>query len=162
MDSKQISLSINGEITKISVKPNETLSDVLREKLGLVGTRIACDEGTCGSCTVLVEREPVYSCMELAINCDGKTVKTIEGMATKSGLHPVQRAFLDAASSQCGFCTAGFIMSAEGLLEKNPDPSLEEVKVALSGNICRCTDYTRYVNAVLDAAKLKGGKSIHE
>ena len=125
-----------------------------RDKLGLTGTKIACNEGVCGSCTVLLDGKPIYSCLKLACDVGGQEILTIEGLARGENLHPVQQAFLDVGSAQCGFCTTGFIMTTKALLDKVPDPKIDEVKQALSGNICRCTDYTGYVEAVLRAAKL--------
>ena len=148
-----IEFKINGKTFAVEINPNEILSDVLREKLGLTGTKVACDEGTCGSCTVLLEDKPVYSCMILALDCKGKSIETIEGLSSDpKHLHPLQNAFVSTNSSQCGFCTPGMIMSAKALLDSNPEPSREEVKVALSGNICRCTDYSKYIEAVVLAS----------
>ncbi len=149
-----IELKVNGKLTRLEVKPTDFLSEVLRERLGLTGTKVACDEGTCGSCTVLLEGEPVYSCMVLAVDCKDKSVETLEGLSSEGKNQSVlQEAFVQANSSQCGFCTPGMVMSAKAILDKNPDPSRDEVKLALSGNICRCTDYSRYVEAVMVAAK---------
>jgi aerobic carbon-monoxide dehydrogenase small subunit len=148
-----IEFTVNRNPARVAVRSNEVLSDVLREKLGLLATKVACNEGTCGSCTVLVDGEPFYSCMLLALDCRYRSVETLEGLSDGKSLHPLQRAFLTTNSSQCGFCTPGMIMSAKALLNKNTHPSRDEVKHALSGNICRCTDYSRYVEAVLLAAK---------
>ena len=163
MQSQSIDVAINGKPTSLEIKPNEILSDVLRDKLGLVGTKVACDEGTCGSCTVLLDGKPVYSCMVLAFDCRNKSVETLEGLS-KDGknLSTLQNAFVASNSSQCGFCTPGIVMSAKALLDKNPEPTVEEVKIGLSGNICRCTDYSRYVDAIMLAAKEMNSKKIRE
>ncbi len=145
---------LNKKNTRVEIRPSELLSDVLREKLGLIGTKVACDEGTCGSCTVLLDDKPVYSCMVLAVDCENKSIQTMESLSSDSkNLTHLQDAFVRVNSSQCGFCTPGMVMSAKALLDKNPGPSREEVKRALSGNICRCTDYSRYIDAVLLAAR---------
>jgi carbon-monoxide dehydrogenase small subunit len=149
-----IEFTLNGKLTHVGVRSNEILTEVLREKLGLLATKIACDEGTCGSCTVVLNGEPVYACMVLAFDCKNKSIETLEGLSEDpKHLHPLQQAFVTTNSSQCGFCTPGIIMSSKALLDKNPKPSKEEVKVALSGNICRCTDYSRYIDAVLLASR---------
>ncbi len=149
-----IEFKLNGKLTRVEVEPASLLSEVLREKLGLTGTKVACDEGTCGSCTVLLESKPVYSCMVLAVDCGNKSVETLEGLSSEGeSQNLLQDAFVQVNSSQCGFCTPGMVMSAKAILDKNPEPSREEVKLALSGNICRCTDYSRYVEAVLVAAR---------
>jgi aerobic carbon-monoxide dehydrogenase small subunit len=160
LQEETIGFTLNGKPTRVQVRSNEILADVLREKLGLIGTKVACDEGTCGSCTVLLNGDPVYSCMILALDCKNKTIETLEGLSNDPRhLHPLQQAFVTTDSSQCGFCTPGMILSAKALLDKNSAPSKEEVKFALSGNICRCTDYSRYVEAVILASKeLKKGK----
>jgi len=154
MQQETIEFTLNGKPTSVQVRSNELLTDVLREKLGLLGTKVACDEGTCGSCTVLLDGDPVYACMILAFDCKNGSVQTIEGLSNDpKHLHPLQEAFVTTNSSQCGFCTPGMIMSAKALLDKNSAPSKEEVKLALSGNICRCTDYSRYIDAVILASK---------
>jgi carbon-monoxide dehydrogenase small subunit len=151
---KCIEFRLNGKLTRVDVRSTELLSDVLRDKLGLTAVKVACNEGTCGSCTVLMNGQAVYSCMILAFDCNNKSVETLEGLSDDpQHLHPLQQAFVSANASQCGFCTPGMIMSAKALLDKNPSPSREEVKHALSGNICRCTDYSRYVKAVVLASK---------
>lgn len=154
MQSDTIQLTLNGKLIQVGVNHNEILSEVLRDKLGLVATKVACNEGTCGSCTVLLNGEPVYSCLVLARDCKDKSVETLEGMSENGKHpHPLQTAFVASDSSQCGFCTPGILMTAKALLENNPNPSRDEVKNALSGNVCRCTDYSRYINAVLLAAR---------
>jgi carbon-monoxide dehydrogenase small subunit len=154
MDQRYVDLSINGDSYRISVQPNEFLADVLRNKLDLTGTKTACDMGVCGSCTVLLDGLPVSSCLTLAVDAEGKEITTIEGMESSGGeLHPVQESFLDKGAVQCGFCTAGMVMTAKGFLDKNPNPTEPEIRQALSGNICRCTGYAKIVEAVEDAAK---------
>jgi xanthine dehydrogenase YagT iron-sulfur-binding subunit len=125
----------------------------LRETLGLTGAKRVCDEGTCGACTVLVDGEPVYSCMTLAVACAGRAVETVEGLSTERGLHPVQEAFIEHDAFQCGFCTPGQIMSCVGLLRHNPSPTADDVLRAVSGNLCRCGAYPNIVAAALSAAK---------
>jgi len=158
-EPKLLKLHLNGEGQEVMAMPNQTLSHILREKFMLTGTKVACDEGTCGSCTVLVDGAAIYSCMMLAFDCEGKEVITLEGLGKEKNLYPVQQAFLDTAASQCGFCTSGIIMTAKALLDRSPNPTREEVRIALSGNICRCTDYSRYVDAILLAGKLMRGGS---
>lgn len=149
-----VEFTLNGKHVSVNAKSTEVLSDILRENLGLIATKVACGEGTCGSCTVLVDGEPIYSCLTLALDCKGRRIETLEGLSNDPNhLHPIQQAFLEENSAQCGFCTPGIIMSAKALLDHNPNPSRDEVKLAISGNICRCTDYSRYVNAVLQASK---------
>ena len=137
----------------MDVPPGRRLLDLLREDLGLTGTKEGCGEGECGACTVLVNGRPRLSCLTAAIQVDGKEVLTIEGLRENGELHPLQRAFVEAAGVQCGFCTPGFIMAAYALLKENPDPTPQEVKDWLSGNLCRCTGYQQIVEAVLLAAK---------
>ena len=154
MDQRDVELSINGDKYRISVGPHEFLADVLRSKLDLTGTKTACDMGVCGSCTVLLDGLPVSSCLTLAVDAEGKEIMTIEGLESSDGeLHPVQESFLDKGAVQCGFCTAGMVMTTKGFLEKNPNPTEQEIRQALSGNICRCTGYAKIVEAVEDAAK---------
>lgn len=147
-----INLVVNGVPHQINVEDRWTLAEVLRDHLGLTGTKIGCDRGECGACTVLLEGKPIYSCSHLAAWMDGRSIQTIEGLAQKGQLHPLQKAFIEHDGPQCGFCTPGQLMSAQALLESNPHPSAAEVKVALTGNICRCSNYNRYVEAVLAAA----------
>jgi carbon-monoxide dehydrogenase small subunit len=154
MDQRYVELSINGDKYRIAVGPNEFLADVLRSKLDLTGTKTACDMGVCGSCTVLLDGLPVSSCLTLAVDAEGKEITTIEGLETADGeLHPVQESFLDKGAVQCGFCTAGMVLTTKGFLDKNPNPTEKEIRQALSGNICRCTGYAKIVEAVEDAAK---------
>lgn len=154
MDQRYVELSINGDSYRIALRANEFLADVLRSKLELTGTKTACDMGVCGSCTVLLDGLPVSSCLTLAVDAEGKEITTIEGLESPGGeLHPVQESFLDKGAVQCGFCTAGMVMTTKSFLDKNPDPTEPEIRQALSGNICRCTGYAKIVEAVADAAK---------
>jgi len=157
MDKARIALQVNGETVEALFAPYKTLLEVLREELGLTGTKHGCELGECGACTVLVDGEPVLSCLVLALECGGRAVQTIEGLAEswKSGpeLHPLQAAFTDFGGSQCGYCTPGVIMTAKALLERNPHPSRQEIKEATAGNLCRCTGYNQIVEAVEAAAE---------
>ncbi len=154
MDQKEIILKVNGEELRVAVQPTDTLVDVLREKLDLTGTKKACDVGDCGACTVLMDGKPVNSCLILAVDAEGEDITTIEGLEGKDGtLHPIQEAFIRNGAVQCGFCTPGMILSAKGLLDENPNPTEEEVRQGLAGNLCRCTGYAKIVQAVLDAAQ---------
>lgn len=145
-------LNINGKARILQVEPEWSLAFVLREKLGLTGTKVGCDRGECGTCTVLVDGVTMYACMMFANECEGMAITTIEGLADGATLHPVQQAFFDTATYQCGYCTPGNIMSAVALLAKNPNPTRSEVKEALAGNLCYCIDYTRIENTILAAA----------
>ncbi|NNC63742.1 MAG: (2Fe-2S)-binding protein [Gammaproteobacteria bacterium] len=149
-----IRLNVNGEMRSVDVLPNETLAMTLRYKLGLTGTKLGCDRGECGACTVLVDGVPNYACSTLTHTVRAKEVRTIEGLEGANGeLHPVQQAMIDELSPQCGFCTPGQIMSAVALLETNPSPTRDEARHALSGNLCRCGAYDHYLNAVMRAAQ---------
>lgn len=152
MRSRIIELSVNGERHEIAVKPRNTLVEVLREKIGLTGTKEGCEQGACGVCTVLLDGRPVLGCLTLAVECDGRSVLTVEGLAQGDQLSVIQQAFLDQGAVQCGYCTAGMLMSATALLERNPKPSIAEIKKALEGNICRCTGYNAIVAAVRQAS----------
>ena len=145
-------LNVNGETVETLFAPYKTLLEVLREELGLTGTKHGCELGECGACTVLVDGEPVLSCLVLALECEGRAVQTIEGVARGPELHPLQAAFTDFGGSQCGYCTPGVIMTAKALLERNPDPSAQEIKEATAGNLCRCTGYNQIVEAIQAAA----------
>ncbi len=144
-----ITLRVNGDSYEVAVKPWAILADVLRENLGLTGTKKGCDLGNCGSCTVLINGKPVMSCLVLALDVQDKDIMTIEGMAKGGKLHPLQQAFIDHGAIQCGFCTPGILLSAKALLDENPQPNEEEVKQAISGNLCRCTGYRKIVEAIL-------------
>lgn len=156
MDQKEITLKVNGEELTVVARHTDTLVDVLREKLDLIGTKKACDIGDCGACTILVNGKPVNSCLILAMDAEGKEITTIEGLEGKDGtLHPIQEAFITNGAVQCGFCTPGMILSAKALLDEIPNPTEEEVRQGLAGNLCRCTGYAKIVQAVLDAAQRK-------
>lgn len=153
MSLKQfVHLSVNGEVHEVVIAPNRTLLEVLREELGLTGTKWACGRGGCGACTVLVNGRSILSCMTLAIEVQGKEILTIEGLAPKGDLHPVQEAFIEHFAVQCGFCSPGMILSAKALLDKNPHPSEEEIKEGIAGNLCRCTGYVKIVEAIMAVA----------
>ncbi|MBN1922699.1 MAG: (2Fe-2S)-binding protein [Anaerolineae bacterium] len=149
----EITLNINGETYPVVVKSQDTLLRVLREQLGLTGTKIGCENGECGACTVLFDGAPVNSCMVLAVEAQGHCIETVEGLSKGGDLHPLQKAFVEHNAVQCGFCTSGMLMSAKALLERNPHPTEQEVREALVGNLCRCTGYIRIVDAVLDVAE---------
>ena len=147
-----IALNVNGEWHEVAVKPRHTLVEVIRDIIGLTGTKAGCTVGTCGACTVLCDDRPVLSCITLAVECDGRAIRTIEGLAQGETLSAVQEAFLDQGALQCGFCTPGMVMSVTALLERNPKPTVDEIKKALEGNLCRCTGYNAIVDAVLQAS----------
>jgi carbon-monoxide dehydrogenase small subunit len=148
----QIDLQVNGEPTEVSFAPYKTLLELLREDLGLPGTKHGCELGECGACAVLLDGEPVLSCLVLALECAGRAVETIEGLAGGTALHPLQAAFTDLGGSQCGYCTPGMVMTAKALLDKEPNPSREQIREAIAGNICRCTGYQQIVDAIEAAA----------
>lgn len=152
-----INLKINGEPYEVSIKPNMTLLDFLRDEIGLTGTKKGCDTGQCGACTVLLNGKPINSCLVLAADANGKEILTVEGLNRNGKLHPLQEAFIQEGSVQCGYCTSGMLLSAKALLDENPTPGEEEVKKAIAGNLCRCTGYVRIVKAVLMAARKMGG-----
>lgn len=145
---------VNDESRELAVEPQQLLIEVLRDQLGLTGTKHSCGVGNCGACTVLVGGDPVLACMTLALAVRGRKIVTIEGLADGPELHPLQRAFVDYGAIQCGYCTPGMILTAKALLDRNPAPSEEEVRRALSGNICRCTGYVKIVEAVMAAAEV--------
>jgi xanthine dehydrogenase YagT iron-sulfur-binding subunit len=157
-DRIRTTLTINGEKHEVFIEPRCTLLDVLRKTLGLSGVKKGCDEGTCGACTVLLDGRPVYSCLALAIECQGHSIETIENLSKDGVLHPVQQAFIEQDAFQCGFCTPGQVLALKALLDGNPNPSAQEVKRAVSGNICRCGAYSRILQAGLIAAKIKTSK----
>jgi xanthine dehydrogenase YagT iron-sulfur-binding subunit len=150
--STAIRLVVNGTEHRLDVEDRWTLAELLRDHLGLTGTKIGCDRGECGACTVLLDGRPVYSCSNLAVWTDGREVQTVEGLAHGENLDPLQQAFVEHDGPQCGFCTSGQLMSAKGLLSRNSSPTPHEVRAAMTGNICRCSNYNRYVDAVLAAA----------
>ena len=153
--SKQLcTLKVNGDTCTVAADSHHTLLEILREELGLTGTKHGCELGECGACTVLVDGEPVLSCLVLALECEGKRIETIEGLARGAELHPLQAAFTDLGGSQCGYCTPGVIMTAKALLDKEPEPSRERIKEATAGNLCRCTGYTAIYEAIEQAARM--------
>jgi carbon-monoxide dehydrogenase small subunit len=150
--SKTISLTINGERRELAVEGYRTLLDTLRNEAGLTGTKKGCDVGDCGACTVILDGKPVCSCLVLAAEADGAAVQTIEGLGKNGKLHALQESFVRCGGAQCGFCTPGMIMMAKALLDANPSPSEEEIRFAIAGNICRCTGYTKIIEAIQAAA----------
>jgi aerobic-type carbon monoxide dehydrogenase small subunit (CoxS/CutS family) len=148
-----VRLNINDRIYRVKVKSHWTLLDVLRREIGMTGTKKACDRGSCGACTVIVDGKAVYACSSLAIGMEGKKVLTVEGLRVGNELHPIQKAFSLHGGYQCGFCTSGQMMSAKALLDKNPKPTREEVRAALAGNLCRCAAYPKIIESVLSAAE---------
>jgi aerobic carbon-monoxide dehydrogenase small subunit len=148
-----LSTTINGDKVEYACQPDESLLDVLRNRLGLTGAKEGCGTGDCGSCSVIVDGRLVCSCLVLGVEMNGKKLETIEGMADGARLHPLQQKFIDHAALQCGICTPGFLMAAQALLRKNPDPSEEEIRYGLAGNLCRCTGYDKIVRAVQAAAQ---------
>lgn len=152
-----IKFNLNGEAAEVAFAPHKTLLEVLREDLGLTGTKHGCELGECGTCTVLVDGKAILSCLMLGLEAEGRDVKTVEGMAVGAQLHPLQITFADTGAAQCGYCSPGFLLAAEELLQKNAAPSREEIKEALSGNLCRCTGYIKIYEAVeLAAARMRG------
>jgi carbon-monoxide dehydrogenase small subunit len=151
-----VQILVNGEWMAASVEPRTTLLELLREAWYLTGTKQGCDEGDCGACTVLLDGKPVNSCLVLAVRADGHAVTTIEGLGSEEHLHLLQEAFIQHGALQCGFCGPGMLMSAKALLDENPDPSVADVREALSGNLCRCTGYSKIIEAVLSASRALG------
>lgn len=145
-------MRVNGEDCELFVEPRTTLLEVVREKLSLKGAKEACDTGECGSCTLLLDGKPVNSCLVLAVDARDRDVTTIEGLARGPELHPLQEAFINHGAIQCGYCTPGVILAAKALLQRNPNPTLEDVKRSISGNLCRCTGYAKIIKAILAAA----------
>ena len=154
----QVQAMINGEEVEFLCEPRQSLLEVLRETLGLTGTKEGCNNGNCGACNVILDGMLVNSCLVLAVEINGRSLRTIEGIATPQGLHPLQEKYLAHAALQCGFCTPGFIVASKALLDQNPNPSEIEVREWLAGNLCRCTGYDRIVRAVLDAAQVQEAK----
>jgi aerobic carbon-monoxide dehydrogenase small subunit len=150
---QMIQLLVNNESYEIVVQTNSLLVDVLRDTVGLTGTKKGCGEGDCGACTVLLDGEPILSCLTLAVSCQGRRIETIEGLSQKGLLHPLQQAFIDQGAVQCGYCTPGMILSAKALLTRNPEPSQNEIKQGMAGNLCRCTGYKKIIEAVETAAR---------
>ena len=148
-----IRLNVNDRAYELAVDPNTTLVDLLRYHLGLTGTKKGCDLGDCGACTVLMDGRAVNSCLVLAVQANGRTVQTVEGLETAEGLHPLQQAFVEKGAIQCGFCTSGMILSAKELLDRTPHPQEPEIRRAISGNLCRCTGYQKIIEAIKDVAR---------
>lgn len=149
MKQQKVSFTVNGELYELSIEPWETLLDVIRNELGLTGTKKGCGTGNCGACTVLLNGKPVNSCLMLAVDARNKDILTIEGLTQDEKLHPIQEAFLNHGAVQCGFCSPGLIISTKELLDKNPSPKEEEIREAISGHLCRCTGYVKIVEAIL-------------
>jgi len=149
----QIRLTVNGEAVEASFAPYKTLLEVLREDLALTGTKHGCELGECGACAVLIDGEPQLSCLVLALECDGRSVETVEGLGNGAALHPLQAAFADLGAAQCGYCTPGILMTAKALLAHEKNPSRERIKEAISGNLCRCTGYQQIFEAIEEAAR---------
>lgn len=147
-----VEVTVNGGVYQREIEPRTLLVEFIREELGLTGTHIGCDTSYCGACTVLMDGRPVKSCTLLAVQADGSEISTVEGMESDEGLHPLQTAFSEHHGLQCGYCTPGMLMSSKHLLDENPDPSREEIKKAIAGNVCRCTGYQNIITAVEDAA----------
>lgn len=153
-----LTVTVNNITYTINIESQLTLVDVLRDKLGLLGTKKSCGEGECGACTVLLDGKPVASCLVLAMDANNRHITTIEGLAEGEKLHPLQEAFVRYGGIQCGFCTPGMIMSAKALLDDNPEPTARQVREGISGNLCRCTGYQQIVDSVMEAAKVMAGK----
>ncbi len=154
MKKELIALQINGVVHEVAIRPNWTLLELLRETVGLTGTKEGCNVGECGACTVLVDGRPLLACLTLASHCAGKKILTIEGLAENGKLHPLQQAFVDEGAIQCGFCTPGLVMMAKAILDQNPLPTETEIRQGIAGNLCRCTGYTRVVKAIEQAARI--------
>lgn len=150
---KLMRFNINGEIYEDEIDTRRTLLEIIRENFNLTGTKKGCNEGECGACTVLLDGKPVNSCLVLAVEAEGRSIETVEGLSKDGELHPLQRAFIDHGAFQCGFCTPGILMVAKGFLMENPEPTEEEVRMAIAGNLCRCSGYNKYIEAIIDVAK---------
>ena len=153
MKKVHLSLRVNGDETEVAFAPHKTLLEVLREDLGLTGTKHGCELGECGACAVLVDGEPQLSCLLLALECGGRAIETVEGLARGAELHPLQAAFADLGAAQCGYCTPGILMTAKALLEREGAPSRDTIREAISGNLCRCTGYQQIYEAIEEAAR---------
>jgi aerobic carbon-monoxide dehydrogenase small subunit len=158
MDKTHVEATVNGDRREFLCETSQTLLQVLRDELALTGTKEGCGTGDCGACSVLVDGRLVCSCLMLGVEAQGKTIETVEGMAQGEALHPLQRKFIEHAALQCGVCTPGLLVAAKSLLERNPDPTEEEVRLWLAGNLCRCTGYTKIIDAVLDAGREMRGQ----
>lgn len=153
MEKTTLNMTVNGQTVQVAVKPTWTLLHVLREALHLTGTKKGCEQGDCGACTVIMDGQAVNACLVLALQAQGRQIETVEGLATAERLHPLQESFIRHGAVQCGFCTGGQLMSAEALLRNNPDPDEAEIKTAISGNLCRCTGYTKIITAIAAAGR---------
>ena len=151
-NTQPLTMTVNGKQVTVQIKSDELLVDVLRDRLDLIGTKIGCNEGECGACTVIMDDEAVLSCLIPAMRAQGRQITTIEGLSDGDILHPLQQAFVDYGAVQCGYCTPGFVMSAKALLDKNPHPSRDEIKEAIAGNLCRCTGYVKILEAIESVA----------
>jgi carbon-monoxide dehydrogenase small subunit len=160
MKKLHVSAAVNGEPTEFLCEPQQSLLDVLRDELGLTGTKEGCGSGDCGACSVILDGRVVDSCLVLAAEVEGSTITTVEGLAQGDALHPLQRQFLEHAALQCGFCTPGLLVAAKALLDHNPNPTETQVRYGLAGNLCRCTGYDKIIRAVLDAAAEMRGESV--
>jgi carbon-monoxide dehydrogenase small subunit len=157
---KQIALQVNGRVHRLEIEPTDLLVDVLRDRLGLIGTKKGCGTGDCGACTVTLDGRPVTSCLVLAVAAEGRAIHTVEGMATNGQLHVLQQAFIDEGAVQCGYCTPGLLVMAEVLLRENPRPTELEIRQAIAGNLCRCTGYSKIIAAIQAAgAQMSGGEA---
>ena len=161
MEKSIITLAVNGDEFEVVVSPTDFLVDVIRDKVGLTGTKRGCGIGDCGACTVLLDGKPILSCLTLALSCQGRPITTIEGLARQGDLHPVQRAFVEKGAIQCGFCTPGMILSSKALLDRIPNPTEDEIKLGIAGNLCRCTGYVKILEAVHHAAALVAEEASH-
>ncbi|MFO0932837.1 MAG: (2Fe-2S)-binding protein [Planctomycetota bacterium] len=155
-----LTLRVNGEDHEVLFAPHKTLLEVLREEMGLTGTKHGCELGECGTCTVVVDGEPMLSCLMLAVECDGREITTVEGLSTAKGPHPLQEAFADLNAAQCGYCTPGFLCASKALLDRNPSPTREQIRDDLAGNLCRCTGYAKIFEAVERAAAVMRGEPV--
>jgi carbon-monoxide dehydrogenase small subunit len=153
MADQGVVLSVNDRAYRVVVAPNETLLDVLRDRLGLTGTKCGCDSGSCGACTVLVDNQPFLSCLTLAIRCEGRQITTVEGLAEGPVLHPLQRAAVEHGAVQCGYCTPGWLLTAKALLDTNPSPTRDEIRLAIAGHLCRCTGYQKIEDCIMAVAR---------
>ena len=155
MERVRLRLTVNGEVREVLAPVHHTLLEVLREEMGLAGTKHGCELGECGTCTVLLDGRPVLSCVTLPVECEGREIRTVEGMAGPDDLHPLQQAFVELGAAQCGYCTPGFLLVAEALLREKPDATRHEIAEGLAGNLCRCTGYVKIVESVLAASRVK-------